>query len=377
MQSPDNGLILMIPGPTWIRDDVRNAGAMAEFGHRDQTAKEIISNIFANLTVVADLPDDYEPVLINGSGTSGMESALKSVTAPGDHVLCISVGVFGDLFHTLAKTCTPHVTLLKSDHGKSIDLDMLESVMSRHQFQVVTITHNESSTGVTTDIVQACNIIKKHGALPLIDGVSIFGGAPSHLKEARPSIYVTATQKCLALPAGFAIAFVGPDAQQAFARAGTHRGYCTDLELHLRFARECQTLTTPSTTLLNQMHLQLEYIVGIEGVATRHERHRRLQSKVRRWGSSRNDLELFVSESDASPALTTLSVIDNIDTKRLKSLMRSANYLIDTGHATLNRQLKEQDRPSLIRVPHMGDLTDFMIDEFLKKLGAALDESRQ
>lgn len=373
--SPSEQLVLMIPGPTWIRPDIRTAASFSEFGHRDSHATRILASIFENLGAIAELPDDYDIALINGSGTNGMESAIRSLVGDADRVLNVSVGIFGDLFNSIATSNGKDAERLAFPVGKGIDIPTLEAALARTRYDVVTLTHNESSTGVTTDVVQACERIRAHGALPVIDGVSIFGGAPSHIAAARPAAYVTATQKCLGLPAGLSIVFVHRDALEK-ARQVSNRGYATDLLKHVVFTHEQQTLTTPSCTLLNQMHAQLDYIVKQEGVHKRFARHTEMQRKVRNWvRASTTGLELFADDVDASPGVTAVTVPAELNLPELKAMMRAEGYLIDTGHKKLNEILVGQSRRPVIRIAHMADLTHEMLDRFLDKLGMAFEKS--
>ncbi|URM30175.1 aminotransferase class V-fold PLP-dependent enzyme [Pseudomonas frederiksbergensis] len=361
-------LKLFIPGPTWIRPEIRKAGSYPEFGHRDKQAVEIISNILMNLEHIAELPAAYQATLINGSGSNAMECAVRSLVAETDRVLCICVGAFGELFQTLATGFNAHVERLDFTPGAGIDLDILKSVLDKGSFDVVTLTHNESSTGVATDIVQVCELIRMHGALAIVDGVSLFAGAPTCIAQALPAAYVTATQKCLALPPGFGIAFVN---EAALAKAQTikNRVYTLDLLRHVDMARQGQTLTTPNCTLLNQMHVQLDYIVNQEGLQARFARHRKQQNDVRAWVRARPErFRLFTEDADASPSLTSLYVDSRLDLSRTKALMREAGYLIDTGYGKLNKRLMAESGQVMMRIPHMGDISDQMLGSFLNAL---------
>lgn len=363
-----NELKLFIPGPTWIRHEIRLAGSAPEFGHRDTQAVEVISTVLANLMQIAELPRGYFPALINGSGSNAMESAVLSLVSDSDRVLCICLGAFGELFYTMMASFATHVDRLDFLPGKGIDLQILEEAMARGHYDLVTLTHNESSTGVISDIVGACNLIRAHGALPIVDGVSLFGGAPSRIAEAQPAVYVTATQKCLALPPGFGIIFANTDALNK-AETVRKRTYTLDMLRHIDIAREGQTLTTPNCTLLNQMREQTNYIVYKEGILTRFARHKAMQQITRNWVRSRPErFQLFTDDVDASPALTSLYVNNHIDLVHTKNLMRKAGYLIDTGYAKLNRRLKAESGLTMMRIPHMGDVSSAMLEEFLETL---------
>lgn len=367
-------LKLFIPGPTWIRPQIREAGSYPEFGHRDTQAIEIIASILDNLRHIAELPAGYQAALVNGSGSNAMECAVRSLIAATDRVLCVCVGAFGELFHTLASGLNGQVERLDFKPGAGIDLEVLGRTLAEGHFDVVTLTHNESSTGVATDIIRACQLIREHEALAIVDGVSIFAGAPTGIAQALPAAYVTATQKCLALPPGFGIVFVN---EAALAKAQTikNRVYTLDLLRHVEMARQGQTLTTPNCTLLNQMHVQLDYIVNQEGVQERFARHRQQRDHVRAWVQARPErFSLFAAHADASPSLTSLYVDAHVDLAQTKLRMREAGYLIDTGYSKLNKRLMAESGQVMMRIPHMGDISHLMLERFLQDLDEVTGE---
>jgi aspartate aminotransferase-like enzyme len=362
-------LALFIPGPVGLHSTIVQAATLPGFGHRDQYGKRVLSSIYRNLALVADLPDDYSIALLNGSGTNGMEAAICSLTSSADNILCVSVGVFGDLFEQLATSHCRQTKKLSFAFGRGFDLEAIEGELQSGRYAAITMTHNESSTGVATDIAGCCELARRYGVRSIVDGVSIFGGAESQIRFGRPSCYLTATQKCLGLPAGLAIAFVANEAVE-HARTLRGRGYVTDLVRHIDATREDQTLTTPNGTLLNQMRVQLERIVDFEGVEERKQRHAELRSVTRQWVRGCEDVfELFVGETDASPTVTTIRLKSGVQNPRvIAEAMRAKGYLIDTGHKKLNLLLAAAGSNPVMRVPHMGDLTVAELERFLEAL---------
>ncbi len=368
---------LFITGPTYVRDEVKQAALLPEFGHRDTENKKRFAPIMANLKALAGLPanTDYQVVIYNGSGSTTMESSIRSLVAQDDVVLNVSVGAFGDLYHKMAVVNGKKARQLSFEPGRAMDMEQLEKTLQEVAPQVVTITHNETSSGVVNDIVAACALIRAHGALPLVDGVSIFGGAPSRISTARPTIYSTSTQKSLGLPAGFGIAFIGPDAV-AKAEKVEFRGYSSDILAQLGCASKMQTLTTPNCTLANQMFVQLDSIVNREGVLNRFARHEKMRDMVHAWVEKLDGFELFAQEGARSPTLTAVRCPQDMTVNKLKALkatMRVKGYLFDSGYGKLNDALAAQGRAILFRIGHMGDITMEMLGEYLENLEQALE----
>lgn len=369
-------LKLFITGPTYLREEVKQAALLPEFGHRDSENAKRFAPIMANLKTMAGLPadTDYQVVIYNGSGSTAMESSIRSLVAAEETVLNVSVGAFGDLYHKMAVANGKKALQLRFEPGSTMDMDVLDKSLKDASPQVVTITHNETSTGVANDIVAACTLIRAHGALPLVDGVSIFGGAPSAINEARPAMYCTATQKSLGLPAGFGIAFIGLDAL-AKAQTVEFRGHGSDILGQLGRAAKNQTLTTPNGTLANQMFVQLNYIVNREGVQNRFARHLKMREMAHAWVESLSGFELFAQQGSRSPTLTAVRCPDGMalnDLKALKETMRARGYLFDPGYGKLNETLAAKGKAPVFRIGHMGDITPEMLHDYLDTLKQAL-----
>ncbi|WP_147820459.1 pyridoxal-phosphate-dependent aminotransferase family protein [Salidesulfovibrio onnuriiensis] len=368
-------LKMFITGPTMIRKEVRQAGALPEFGHRDKENDKRCVSIFRNLRKIAGVPEGYEVFLINGSGSTCMEASIRSLVRDDETVLNISVGAFGDLYHNISKNNGKQAEMLRFDNGSAVELCRVREALERVRPAVVTVTHNETSTGVLNNITAVCELARKHGALPLVDGVSIFGGMDLDLPQARPAMYCTATQKCLALPAGFGIGFV---AKEALDKAETVpvRGHTSDIIRQVGKARSLQSLTTPNTTLLNQMAVQLDYIVNEEGIENRFARHAKMQAMVENWVRKQDGFELFAQEGYRSPVMTAVRVPEGISFAVLKDVlkerMRERGYLFDPGYGKLNKEMEAAGERPIFRIGHMGDITPDMVEEYLEELGEEL-----
>jgi aspartate aminotransferase-like enzyme len=215
-----------------------------------------------------------------------------------------------------------------------------------------------------------CALVRKFGALPLVDGVSIFGGAAIDLTGSGAATYATSTQKSLALPAGFGLLFVTPEAVEK-AKTVTNKGFATDINAQLGRASKNQTLTTPNCTLANQMCVQLDSIVNTEGIANRFARHEKMRGMVADFVASLPGFELLAPEGHRSATLTAVRVPAGVtvaDLKKVKEAMRAKGYLFDPGYGKLNTELEEKGQRVLIRLGHMGDITPEMLAKYLEAL---------
>ncbi len=365
---------LFITGPTYVRPEVRAAGAWPEYGHRDSENAKRFGPIFADLAILADLPEDYRTILFLGSGSTAMEAAVRSLVAEGETVLHVSMGAFGDLWHKISLENGKKAVKLAVEPGRTATVAALEAAMDAHKPAVVAVTHNETSTGVTGDVVALCRAAKARGALAVVDGVSIFGGAPSGIAASGCDMYCTATQKSLGLNAGFGIGFVSP---AAVDKAGhvTARGHASDILAHLGRAAKFQTQSTPNVALGNQMWLQLEYIVKEEGVAARFARHAAMRDQALAFVQALPGYAAFAEEGHRSPTVTTVVAPEGMTfagLKAVKEAMRARGYLFDPGYAKLNEDFEAEGKRPIFRIGHMGDISPAMLEGYLRALGEVL-----
>ncbi len=363
-------LQLFITGPTFIRPEIREAGLLPEFGHRDSENNKRFGPAMAGLKQLAGCGEDYHVILFNGSGSNAMEATVRSLVADDETVLNVSVGAFGDLYHKMAVVNGKKAVQLKFEPGQAIDMAKLEAALTEHKPAVVTFTHNETSTGVTNDMKAICALIRKHGAMPLVDGVSIFGGAKLDLSTSGAATYATSTQKSLALPAGFGILFVTPEAVEK-AKTVKNKGFATDIVAQLGRASKSQTLTTPNTTLANQMAVQIDYIINVEGIDNRFARHLKMQAMVHEFVGTLPGFELLAPVGHRSPTVTAVRVPAGMTVaqlKKVKEAMRAKGYLFDPGYGKLNTDLEEKGQRVLLRLGHMGDVTPDMLAAYLEAL---------
>jgi len=364
-------LKMFITGPTYIRQEIKEAALLPEFGHRDAENELRFGPIRRNLRLLAGSGEEYEPVLLLGSGSAAMEASIRSLVADDETLLNVSVGAFGDHYYNIAVSNGKKAENLQFEYGRPIDLDVLETRLKKLRPEVVSFTHNETSTGVVNDMKAVCALIRQYGALPLVDGVSIFGGADLDLANSGASMYSTATQKSLALSAGFGIGFISREAEEKAARV-INKGHATDILKQLDKARLNQTLTTPNTTLVNQMYVQLEHIVLEEGIQNRFDRHLEMRSMVEQWVNALEGFDMFAPEGFRSPTASAVVCPAGVTPVQLKMVvkeaLRQSGYLMDPGYGKLNKALEEAGRRQVFRIGHMGDITPEMLDEYLNVL---------
>src|SRR5438477_485512 len=165
---------LRIPGPTPVPDRVQRAMAAPMINHRGPEFRALLPELEAGLRWAFQTENDM--LIFPASGTGGLESAVANVVSPGERVLAVTIGAFGDRFADLAEAFGANVARLTLPWGEAADPEDLDALLSREpEIATVLITHNETSTGVTNPLRSLAEVVKRHNRLLVVDGVSSIG----------------------------------------------------------------------------------------------------------------------------------------------------------------------------------------------------------
>jgi predicted phosphoserine aminotransferase len=357
-----SGLILMIPGPVYVRPEILKVMSSAPWGHRDneETTKRL-KPIRDNLKKLLYLENtDYEIIISTSSGTGLMEASIMNCVKDDEKVLCVSIGAFGDLWHSIVESCGKKAKKVTFASGKSAEPEVIEKCMKDEKYSAVTITHNETSTGVMNPVKEVAKVVRKYGALVMVDAVSSMAGIPISVKDWNIDVIVSSSQKCFGLPPGLAIGAVSGEAMKKAESVNGKGTYFNFLDFRDSNLKE-QTPCTPNEALIDALNFQLNYIFNEEGLENRFIRHSKLAQKVRDWiCKNHKEFKLFPSLEIASDTVTCIQHPLELDKKLLKNELRKRGYLFDTGYRKL-----EKDGYYTFRIPTMGDLTEKMLDEYL------------
>jgi len=349
---------LYIPGPVEVSDATYAAMATPMIGHRSKEFQELYGSMQPKLQ---QLFETSQPVFLSTSSAWGvMEGAIRNLVAR--KVLCCGNGAFSDKWVDVAQRCGKQAEALQYEWGQAVDPADIRAKLETGEFDVVTLVHNETSTGVMSPLAEIAAVVKEFDDVLLVtDTVSSFSVVPTPVDELGIDVLLTGSQKALALPPGLAL-FSASDA--AFARAETikDRGYYFDFIEFRKNQEKDMTPSTPSIALIYALRQKLDEIFA-EGVNERHQRHARLNSKVHAWVEA-NDFEFFAPEGYRSKSLTCVKNNRDIDLPALIALLRENHSLtIDGGYGKIKGQT--------FRISNMGNETDESIDGVL----AAIDDS--
>lgn len=336
-------LQLRIPGPVPLPPAVMRELMRPAINHRGPEAKAVNQRVAEG---VARLFGSSQPaVLLTSSGTGAMEAAVINTVAPGDKVLVLVGGRFGERWAQIASALGADVDELRYDFRIGANPDEVADRIRGAGYRAVFATHNESSTGVLNNIAGLAEAVRSEGddgPLLVVDAISGLGGAPFRLDEWGVDVAVTGSQKCLMSPPGLAFIALGPRGLQRVESIDTPR-YYFDLRKYVR--RLPETPYTPAMPLLRAVDAALGLIFE-EGLENVYDRHRLLRDMVRA-GVRALGLSPWTEDRFASPTLTAVEVPEGIDGEAVRAVMRD-EYGVEIGGG--QGDLKGR----LWRIGHMG-----------------------
>lgn len=335
---------LFIPGPTEVAPEVLAKMATPMIGHRSKDASNLQREITEKLRKVMYTQN---PILLSTSSGSGlMEGSIRSMTA--ERAVIFSVGAFGDRWFKMAEANGIPADFHKAELGKPTTPEIVDQYLSTGKYDVFTITHNETSTGIMNPVEEIAEVKKKYpDVMWLVDAVSSLGGVKIEVDKLGIDVCITSTQKCLALPPGLSICSVSPRALE-YARNVKNRGMYLDLVELWKYieTKDHQYAFTPSLPHMFALNYQLDRIFN-EGLENRFNRHQEMAEFTRAW--AKKHFALFPEEKYASQTLTTITNTKGISVANLNGELVKLGMQISNGYG----DLKEKT----FRIAHMGELT--------------------
>lgn len=353
---------LFIPGPIEVREDVLEKMSAPMIGHRSKDASKLQKDISDKLRKVFYTVNEI--LLSTSSGSGLMEGAVRCCTKKKAAVF--SIGSFGDRWHEMAVSNGVEADLFKSEPGNITTPQMVEEALSTGEYDLVTITHNETSTGVMNPIEEISKVMKKYPDIIFcVDTVSSAGGTKIEVDRLDIDICITSSQKALGLPPGLAICTISDRAVEK-ARTVKNRGLYFDLvQLYDTVKKkDYQYPSTPNLSLMFALDYQLDRILD-EGLDNRFARHQEMASYTREW--AKKNFELFPEEEHASVTLTTVKNTRGISVKDLNTELGKRGYAISNGYGSLKEKT--------FRIAHMADLTMGDVKDLLSSIDDILSIS--
>lgn len=332
-----------LPGPTPLPPQVKAALGRDMVPHRGPAFRDLYRE---TLELARELHRTEGDVLTwAATGSAGWEVAVVNLLSPGDPVLVVVNGDFGERFARVAGRLGIDVRRLDTPWGRAVLPAQLRLALEAHaDVKAVCLVHNETSTGVTNPLRQLAAVVREHGALLVVDAVSAAGALPLEVDAWGIDFLFSGSQKAWMCPPGLLIAAAGARAWDAHRRS-TYPRFFWDMSEAKKWADQGMTPTTPPLSMVYAFRAALGMIAD-EGLERVWERHRHLAAMTRQ-GITASGLQLFAEHGFESDSVTAFLPPPDVTAGQYLELLRR-----DYGVEAQGGQAHLTDR--LIRVGHMG-----------------------
>ncbi|MCO5127054.1 MAG: aminotransferase class V-fold PLP-dependent enzyme [Rhodobacteraceae bacterium] len=347
---------VFIPGPTNIPEVIRKACDMPTVDHRSPAFARVFKPAVAGVKAVLGTRDG-EVILFPSTGTGGWEAAITNTLSPGDTVLAARFGMFSHRWIDMCQRHGLNVEIIETPWGQGAPVTAIEAALaadSGHRIKAVLATHNETATGVKSDIAGIRKAMDRatHPAMLFVDGVSSIGSMPFEMDGWGIDIAVAGSQKGFMLPAGLAILGLSPKAVAAMDTARLPRTFFDFRDMQKSYAAGGYPYT-PAVGLINGLATAVQMLQD-EGLANVYARHHRIAEGVRRaiaaWGmrpcAASSDLY-----SDTVTAVVVPEGFNGTDVVKVAAEKYGMAFGVGLGEVA----------GKVFRIGHLGSLTDAMM----------------
>ena len=346
--------LLMIPGPIEFDPGVNEIVGQQALSHVAPAFIEEFGSSLDLMRQVWESPNG-QPFILAGSGTLAMDSAAANLVEPGDRVLVISTGYFGERYAELLTRYGAIVDVLRTETGNTINPETVEEKIKKGNYRLMTITHVDTSTAVRVDPEPLGRLGKKYGVLSILDGVCSVAAEEIKQEEWGIDVVFTASQKAIGVPPGLALLVVSGEAMNIFkGRKSKVGNYYADWNNWLPVmeayeARRGSYFGTPAVNLVRGLYNSLRQIAD-ESMPARVERHRKQAEAFREALKALSLKQIPVDNRIAANTLSAPYLPEGIEAAKLLPAIASAGVVLAGG---LLPELKN----SYFRVGHMGTAT--------------------
>lgn len=347
-----------LPGPTEVRHDVLYAMTQQMIGHRGKDVEDLMARIAPKLQAVFRTT---RPVYtVTSSATGLMEAGVRNATQK--RVLCLVNGSFSERFYKASVNSGIAADKLEVPFGQYVSPELLADTLKQKEYDVVTIVHSETSTGVLNPIRDLAAAAHASGDVAVvIDTVSSLAAGAVESDAWELDYVLTGSQKAIALPPGLAFCTAN---ERVFARArqSQRRGLYFDLLEFDEYYKKNQTPNTPAVSLLYALDLQLDHMMA-EGVEARWARHTEMAEYTWQWAEQRG-LKVFAPAGYRSPGVTCILMPEGHKGSAVVGAMKAKGFVLATGYGAL--------KDDMVRIGHMGEHTLGEVQEVLAALGEVM-----
>lgn len=400
--------LLAIPGPVEITDAVLYANAHPSVAHTSPPFIKVFGECLSRFLTLLRAPPTSEAIITAGSGTLGWDHVASNLVAPGDQVLVLSTGYFGDAFADCLRAYGVYPDVIEAPVGRKHTLSAVREALKARAYDAVLVTHVDTSTGVLSDAQGVAETVRAHApqALLVLDGVCSVGSERIEMDKWGYDVVLTASQKGLGCPPGLMLLGLSPRAMERAAKLRAQaqkegrpaRTYFADWQRWLPIMRAYRAgqpayFATPATNLIYALHQSLSDILpaagqgaeeaeaeakaeakNAEALEARWAAHVAVSNKIKGHLSRRQRLGQLVhgdGSQDGAHGMTAVLYPAGVEGPRLLAALARRGVVAGTG-------LHKACKTRYFRLGHMGvSVTDGQrgdADRLLAALDAALKE---
>jgi len=362
---------LLAPGPTPVPPEVLAAMSQPVIHHRTPQFAAVLADVQDGLRELYGTSEDV--LVLASSGTGAMEGSVTNLCSPGDEVIVVNGGKFGERWTKICQTYGLTVREIRVEWGRAVAWQMVQTALDEYpKARAVYLQASETSTCALHPVAEIAKITRARDTLLVVDGITAVGVLPLPMDELGIDVLVTGSQKALMLPPGLAFVALSPRAWSAVDRAKLPRFYF-DFKRERKGVAEKSTAWTPAISLINGLKASLD-LMRAEGWANVYARHERL-ARATRAGAEALGLSLLARESP-SPAATAVNLPSGVDGSALFRYLRDKMRVTFAGG-------QDQLKGKIIRIAHLGYVGAFdvvvaiaALELGLKHFGATVELGR-
>ena len=360
---------LQVPGPTNIPDRVLQAMAFPAMDHRGPDFQNLSNSILKKVKLIFKSEDPV--VIFPSAGTGAMEASLANTLSEGDKILMFETGHFATEWCQAARRYKLDVDFVPGDWRTGVDPRIVEKKLNEdknHEIKAVLVTHNETSTGIKSQVEEVRKAIDstKHPALFMVDTISSLGSYNYDHQKWKVDVTVGGSQKGLMCPPGLSFNAISPKALEAYKKSNLTKSYF-DWGQMLENNKNGFYPYTPAVNLLYALNEAVDMLLeeGLENVFKRHKRHAdATRIAVETWG-----LEILAKNPiERSDSITAIMTPEGHDSDNLRKIIYD-NYNMSLGTG-LNKV-----KGRVFRIGHLGDLNDLTLAGTLSGVEMGLNQS--
>ena len=340
--------IVAIPGPTPVVKSIQDqmGRKMQAFG--DPRFVSDYKEVIEDLKTLLDTKGQV--FVIGGTGTLAMEMAVANTLEEGDNVLVVSHGYFGDRFIEICQRKKINVDVIQSEWGKIVPVEDIDKKLSEKEYQAITVSHVDTSTGVVAPVAEIGQIMKKYPeTIYIVDGVCATGAEDEKLSQMNIDVLLAGTQKAFGVCPGLAIVWANEKALERRASLGTIRDYYVDFQKWIPVMNDpSKYFATPAVNLIWALQESLN-IIKEEGIEERYNRHRKhgqaIQAALEVLGFG-----ILAEKDHRAVTLSNVLYMDGVDDGEFRKILAEEGAIVAGGLGAYAGKM--------FRFGHMGNIDE-------------------